>query len=596
MVRKLREMAAAISLERRLSKDAILEMYLNEIFFAQEGSIAIHGVQEAAQNFFGKDVADLSIAQGALLAGLVQAPTKYSPRHKLERAVERRNVVLGEMRDENFITETQYNAAIKEPLKVSPALLRKKNASHFVASLERELIDNYNVNTDIPVGINVYTSIDTELQRCAEKALQESVAKLEQSNPQLKKKGKPLEQALVAIDPTTGAVRAWVGGRDFGENQFDHVRQARRQIGSTIKPFLYLTSLDGSLNSYRVASPVSILSDEPTGITLFNHKEWRPENYDHKYMGDVTLRYALEHSLNIPAVYVAQRVGIPALAHTLERFHISESVPRVPALALGALDTSLFRLTSGYSALANRGIYVEPHLFDVVRDSSGSIVAQPTGTTERIAQEGPVYVVTDIMRGVINKGTATVIRKIGFQGDAAGKTGTSNETRDAWFVGFTPNLAVGIWSGYDDNKQIGLTGGVVAAPTWARFMQCAQDYIGNPGSTFTMPDSVEKVRLDKDTLCRVTDSFTPEHTFDEVFVRGTAPEQVCEGAPAPEATPDGEGSSEKGKQPTTDVSPEETTNDEGQYPGVDMGETRLPRREPSGDRELEDESQDELYQ
>jgi 1A family penicillin-binding protein len=536
--RKAQEAFAALSLELRLSKKEILERYLNEIYFAQSGSTAIHGVNEAAHVFFGKDLKDVDTAEAALLAGMIQAPSAYSPRRHVERATERRNAVLAKMLDEGKINQEEYQKAVDTPIKLAAKQERTRTAPFYVATLERHLETSFGFQPTPFSGVDVYTSIDLELQECAENAITTNTARLEKTYPSLAKNRdnkRRLEQALVAIEPYSGLVRAWVGGRDFSHNQFDHVSQAHRQIGSTIKPFLYLTALDGSLNDYKVATPVSILSDEPTRITLFNRTGWTPENYDRKYRGDVTLRYALEKSLNVPAVYVAQRVGIPALVRTAQLFNLAEEIPQVPALALGALDTTLLRLTAAYGALANGGVYVAPRLFRSVVDQAGSVLAEAVPTEKRVIGEGSAFVLSDMLRGVVERGTAQGIRRNGFTRPAAGKTGTSNENRDAWFVGFTPNLAVGVWTGFDDNSRTGLTGGQASVPAWSSFMKCAEPFIED--LAFIQPPSVSSVAVDTRCNGRATPDTPPQYRITELFVQGTEPQDLCEEAPKEEFHP-----------------------------------------------------------
>lgn len=529
--RKIMEMFAALSLERHLTKEQILEMYLNEIYLGQEGSIAIHGVEEAARTFFGKSIRDVSLGEASLLAGMIQAPSSFSPRKNLERALERRELVLQSMLEFKLITQERFDIAKKSKPAILQDAIHKRTAPFFLATVEQNLSDNLNIEAASVTGISVYTGIDPDLQNCAEKAVAAGVKNLETSFAKIRRKDKPIEQGLVALEPFSGRVRAYVGGRDFSQSQFDHVSQGKRQIGSTIKPFLYLTAMDGTLNAYKIASPISILSDEPTGITLVNHDVWTPENYDHDYRGDVTLRYALENSLNLPAVYVAERVGIPAVASTVRKFRLAEYVPEVPALALGAVDTSLLRLTSSFGALANGGIYVTPRLYTVVRDASGEELLNNPLAEERVVDDGAVYVLTDILRGVIERGTATVVRRKGVTLDVAGKTGTSNETRDAWFIGYSPTLVAGVWTGFDDNKKTGLTGGAASAPVWADFMKCASPYIDNSG--FIPPPSVVSLDIDKTSRKLASAECPEEDVIKEVFVKGTEPRDYCTSAQTP---------------------------------------------------------------
>lgn len=525
--RKVLEALSALSLEHHLTKEKILEFYLNEIYIGQSGSTAIHGIQEAAHAFFGKSIGELSIAESAMIAGLIQAPSVYSPKKHLLKAVERRNIVLEKMYELKFINLTERNDSTTELPKLNDTTDYKRKAPYFTTFLEKDLSQKINLETSSLLGVNIFTGIDFEIQNCAEKAIGDGLRKLDKNNANSTgdDRGR-IEQALVAIEPFSGLIRAWVGGKDFGINQFDRVVQAKRQMGSTVKPFLYLTALDPTLNDYKTATAMSVLSDEPTQITLDNEKSWSPENYDHKFRGDVTLRYALENSLNIPAVYTAQRIGINAVAKTLARFHISDDIPEFPALALGALDTTLLRLTAGYSAIANGGIYVYPVAFKNVVDSNGEILTTSEFYEERIANEGATFVLTDIMRGVVDRGTARSIRSLGFHYPAAGKTGTSNDTRDGWFVGFTPNLVAGVWTGFDDNRKLGLTGASTSVPVWTEFMQCAQKYLDK--MDFVPPPSVTTTVLDRDSKQRMTDNCPIQNAVTEIFIKGTEPKEYCQ--------------------------------------------------------------------
>ncbi len=523
--RKVMELFASFSLENHLSKDQILEMYLNEIYLGQEGSVAIHGFAKASNVFFGKNVEDLSLAECAMLAGIIKAPSYYSPRRHTDRAVERRNVVLAKMLELRVISRQAYDTAVRSKPNIVQESLHQRHASHFVAYLESTLQSYFDFDTAVQQGLSIFTGIDVDMQECAETAISEGIKNLEKNYPSLRKKGQPIETGLVAVEPFSGKVRAWVGGRNYSENQFDHVAQAKRQIGSTVKAFLYLTALDKSLNSYKVATPISILEDNPMKVNLVTQQTWEPENFDKEFRGDVTLRYALENSLNLPAVYTAQKFGIKALAKTLTSFKLAENILPVPSLALGALDTSLLNLTSAYSGIANGGILASARPFISAVDQDGQIIASANISETKLADENAVYVLTDMLKGVVERGTGKGIRKLGYQYPVAGKTGTSNETRDNWFVGFTPDLAAGVWVGYDDNKKIGLTGGVTAAPIWTAFMQCVTRY--HTPDDFVVPPGVIFVDIDAETRKRVTPECPSDHPIKEVFVRGTEPLPDC---------------------------------------------------------------------
>ena len=523
--RKAMEVLAAISIERRLSKDEILEMYLNEIYLGQEGSFAIHGVAEAGQVFFGKRLEDLSLAEAALLAGIIRAPSYYSPRRHLKRAHTRKNLTLDKMFELGMASKQQISKAKEEKLFIIQEVRNKRAAPYFLAALEQELENSLNFEAGVQQGIGVYTGINLEMQTCAENLIVEGLEDIEKRYPKLQRKDSPLEAGLVAIEPASGLIKAWVGGREFSSNQFNHVNQANRQIGSTIKPFLYLTALDSSLNNYRTATTTSVLADEPMKIQQANQRPWSPANFDKTFKGDVTLRYALENSLNLPAVYVAQKVGITSFAQVLAKFRLSEQIQAVPALALGAMDTTLLKLTSAYAALANGGIYIAPRLYLTVEESNGSILSRSRISEQRVAKESAVFVLTDILKGVVQRGTGRVIKSLGYTSPAAGKTGTSNEARDAWFIGYTPNLAVGVWIGFDDNKKLGLTGGSLAAPIWAKFMLCIQDQLEQ--LDFIPSRDVISVEIDSHTLERAGPGCPREQVVKEIYVSGTQPARIC---------------------------------------------------------------------
>lgn len=524
--RKLLEIPAAISLERRLDKQKILELYLNEVYLGQDGAVAIHGMGEAARAFFGKDASKLDASESALLAGLIQGPSLYNPKRYPERAIKRRNTVLDKMCQLGFLDTSQCEKAKNSNIKLAPDPEYKPKVPFYLTTIQETLSEHLNLDTAISQGLKVRTGIQAQMQECAEQAIKSGTTRLEKSHPGLLRRGKPLEAALVAIEPYSGKIKAWVGGRDFHRSQFDRVSKAKRQIGSTIKPFVYLTALDASLNSYKTATATSVLSDRPMELELVGNKTWTPENYDHEFRGDVTLRYALEHSLNIPAVYISQKFGVKSLAKVIKNFNLQENPQDLPAIALGAIDTSLLKLTSAYAALANGGIYVTPRLYISAQDSDGNILSSLPLQEKKVANEGPVFVLTSILQGVVERGTATAIRSGGYKGPAAGKTGTTNDARDAWFVGYTPELSAGVWVGYDDNKKIGLTGGGAAAPIWRDFMSCVsknQELIN-----FVPPASVSLVEIDPASGRRISaDCLTERQPVLEYYVKGTEPENLC---------------------------------------------------------------------
>lgn len=525
LTRKLLEVPTALSLEKHLSKQQLLELYLNEVYLGQEGAVAIHGFPQAAGAFFGKEIADITVDEAAVLAGIIKAPSHFNPRKHPERAVERRNVVLSKMNELGMISDTELVNAQKKPLKIASQLEYRRVAPFFTSALEGELSGPLDLENAQGSGLAIHTGLDLSLQRCAEQAVEVGVNRLEKSHPKLTSGNKRIEAALVSLHPQSGVVRSWVGGRDFSTSQFNRVNQATRQIGSTIKPFLYLAALDGSLNSYKVASPSSIVEDKPIEVAIKRQGVWSPENYDHDYRGDVTLRYALENSLNMPALYISERIGLSALRRAVSSVFLAEKVSEVPSLALGALDTNLLRLTAAYGALANGGNYVAPRLFVTALDGQGERLAAAEIHQNRVADEPATFVLTSILQGVIERGTGKGVRSAGYDGPAAGKTGTSDNTRDAWFVGYSPALVTGVWVGLDDNSPTGLTGGAAAAPIWGEFMKCAKPYLAD--DTFQAPPGVVFLDVDRNTGGLYTGDCPESVRLREVFVRGTEPTKLC---------------------------------------------------------------------
>ncbi|MEN9847249.1 MAG: hypothetical protein RIS36_2396 [Pseudomonadota bacterium] len=523
--RKLLEIPTALSLESHLTKKQLLELYLNEVYLGQEGSISIHGMPQASTNLFGKNVADIAIEEAATLAGIIKAPSYFNPRKHPERAKERRDTVLGKMRDLGFISAAEHTTAVNRPLRIAQQQEHRRIAQFFTSTLEADLSQTIDIENAPSTGLAVYTGLDLGMQRCAEEAIERGVTAIEAANTKLKRNDKQLQAALVAIEPYSGLIRSWVGGRDFAESQFNRVNLAMRQIGSTVKPFLYLTALDGTLNSYKTATAVSILEDKPMQFTTSNKVAWNPENYDHEFRGDVTLRYALENSLNMPALYIAERIGLSTLKKTLSAFKIAPTVQEVPSIALGALDSNLLRLTAAYGALANGGVYIQPRLFTAAVDGSGERLANSEIVEERVADEAASFVLTNILRGVLDRGTGAKARSKGFTRPAAGKTGTSDNARDAWFIGYTPTLVAGVWLGYDDNTPISITGGAAAAPIWGDFMKCSSPFL--PLGDFSPPPGVSFANVDIRTGQIATPDCPRERVSSEAFVKGTLPTVRC---------------------------------------------------------------------
>lgn len=521
--RKLIEAVGAVLLDLGMTKDEILELYLNEVFLAQEGNTAVHGFSEASQSFFRKPIEEASLAEVATLAGMVKAPTTYSPRRSAERAKKRRQVVLSKMKELSYIDEPQYSKASRAKLQI----FNKRNSTKvapFFAQTVKNVAANLNLEGE---NLKLHTDLDMEYQLCAERSLAKGLQEIEAKFPKLKKRKDPLQASLLSVDIRDNSVRAWVGGRDFGLNQFDRVIQSKRQPGSAFKPFVYLTALDPSLNNYRVARTTSLLDDSKVTLDLANGKTWTPKNYDGKFRGSVTVREALAKSLNIPTINMAQKVGIDLVARTAELFGFGRNLPRVPSLALGAGEVSVLDLTKAYGGIASGGYLqnISP-LKSATRSDKQGFVAPRRPSREAVASEGSTFVLTNILQSAIEQGTGRVVRRMGFKGPVAGKTGTTNDTRDAWFAGFTPNLLTVVWVGFDDNSKTGVTGSSGAAPIWTHYNKCVQEM--EPQLEFTKPDSAIFRRIDRTTGMLATSSCPLEDRVLEVFVDGYHPITPCE--------------------------------------------------------------------
>ena len=391
------------------------------------------------------------------------------------------------MFENGVITNQEKEDALKTDLKVKKDITHAKLAPHFIDATKDELSKD-NIDLDETPTLQVFSGLDKELQDCAEDAVTIGLEALEKSYPNLKRKNIPIEGALVAIEPYSGLIKSYVGGRDFSRSQYDRVRLSKRQMGSTFKPFLYLHALEGDKNNPPLTL-ASELIDEPFTQDIPGGKSWSPENYEGSYNGSVTLRFALEHSLNTPTARLGIQFGADALLNLGKRFFLFDDAPKVLSLSLGVAETSLLQLTAAYGALANNGIYVKPRLFSSAIAELGEIQVGVPITEEKVADENETFLITNILQGVIERGTGKNARSSGFNLPAAGKTGTTNDARDAWFVGFTPSMVAGVWVGFDNNDKIGLTGGLAAAPIWGRFMKCAEPYMDK--GDFVKPAWVE---------------------------------------------------------------------------------------------------------
>ena len=559
ITRKIKELLTAIQIERTYTKDEILEMYLNHMNFGH----GAYGAQSAAQLYFGKDVQELNTAECAMLVGLLRAPSYYTPHRNPERTLTRRNVVLAAMREMGYLTDEEYAKWVKTPIDVIPYKSRKEQqriAPYFTEYVRQILYDKYGYDL-YTEGYSIYTTLDTRVQACAERAIQNQLRVLQDKMVEVysKKskfvelmdpeflKGKnvnqilqdstlvdsliraraPVQAALVSIDPRNGHILAWVGGRDFEESEFNRVVQARRQPGSAFKPFVYTVAID---NGY---APTTTVLNQPVVTEMPDGTRWMPTNYNPNDIGGpTTFREGLRRSLNLVTIRVLQEViRKPSLVvEYAHRMGIKSDLPAVDALALGVGDVTPLEITSAYGVFANGGVRVEPVAILRIEDKHGNVIQQSIPHSREVLRKETAYIMTDLLGTVINRGTGASARyKFGFTRPAGGKTGTTNDYSDAWFLGFTRQIVTGVWVGFDDytiSLGRGQDGARTALPIWAPFMKCAHDTLNLPVLDFPMPEGVVRVEVCVDTQKLATDACP--NIQEEVFFTELAPTSQCD--------------------------------------------------------------------
>ena len=519
--RKVLEWFMSLVLERRASKDEILELYLNDVYLGQRGSFAIHGVAEASRLFFGKDVSNLTLAESALIAGIIQSPAVLSPFNHATRARERRNVVLRAMADNEFVPADEATAAVAEPLTVVARAVDNE-APYFVDFVGEALTEQFPGVTGQPGAVDVYTTLDLNLQRAALDAVRDGLAQVDGILSRRKRKPGPAQAALIAVDPRTGEILAMVGGRSYNQSQYNRAVVSRRQPGSIFKPFVYLSAFERAAEEGRTdMTPASIVADEPTTF-LFEDKEWSPGNYSDEYDGNITWRRALAMSRNVATSRVGEAAGFDNVAALWRRIGVGTPPQGYPSIALGVFELTPIEVARAYTIFTNAGSLRPLRALDHV-EAGGKLLKPKIAKAVPIARPDTTYLVTNMMRSVLNEGTGAGARGAGFSRDAAGKTGTTNDLRDAWFVGFTPDLLTVVWVGFDDNKPVGLSGAQAALPIWTSFMK--QATAGRSNSEFVVPGGVVFVDIDRETGKLATPD-CPK-VAAEAFLVGTEPTEIC---------------------------------------------------------------------
>ncbi len=527
--RKLKEAVLAVELERRYSKDRILEMYLNQIYFGH----GAFGVEAAARTFFGKGVSELAPAECALLAGLPKAPATYSPFEHPSAAIRRRATVILRMVDTGALKPEQANRMAAATLDLVPPERRRTTGQYYLEYVQQYLEAQYGADLVFKGGLHVYTTLAPSMQLKAEASLREGLRALETRRATAAAaKDAPApdrpEGALLALEPETGYIRAMVGGYDFFKSEFNRAVQAHRQPGSAFKPFVYMAALESG------QTPASIVDDSPIQYPMGgNGKIWKPDNYDRKFRGPITYQQALEESINVAAIKVQERTGIRRTVEIARRLGVESPLQENLSIALGTSDLTLLELTSAYGALANGGAWVRPTAIRYVLDAQHKLLEENVPQARQALPPDLAYVITHMMKGTVERGTGQAAKALGRP--VAAKTGTTNDYSNAWFIGFTPHLATGVWVGYDKPRSLGKdeTGSRVAVPIWTAFMK--ETLAGKPVEDFSIPEGVVVVPVD------LSASGTCAKPVTMAFLAGTEPKSTCgparASAPKPESAP-----------------------------------------------------------
>lgn len=516
--RKLVELPLAVLLDARLSKDEILEIYLNDVYFGHQSGKPVLGIEEASRLYFNKRPRELRVDEAALLASIVRAPNRDTPGKRPEVILGRRNAVLEIMRTHRWISNAQYDDAISRRVEFRRGNLPAPPFPFYLRALRGDLVREIGVRSIIEGGLTITCEMDPLAQRNAERVARRSPVQLESRFSWIREQARnePLQVAILSVDPRSGGVRALVGGSDWEVSPFDRTSAMKRQPGSAFKAFAYLAAITS-----KKFTAASLLLDAPLEIAVPGERRpWSPHNYDEHYRGRVTLREAFEKSLNVPTVRITEDVGVSRTIDVAEKFGFEETFRHIPALPLGVTEVSMRELTAAYTAFPTLGMRSEPFLLRDVRDSRGASLFHFVPSAKRVAEAEPVYVLHSLLRGVVQRGTAARLKRYGL-GGAAGKTGTTNDYRDAWFVGYTPDMVTSVWVGFDHGAPLRLSSGEAAIPIWGAYMSSLPHLQGE----MRPPAGVTFRQIDPDTGM-LWDEGCPG-PWREVFLNGTAPTQHC---------------------------------------------------------------------
>ena len=542
LLRKIKEARVARAIERRYSKDKILELYLNQVYLGN----GAYGVETASQRYFGKSVRDVTVAEAAILAGLLKGPERYNPRRFADRAILRRNTVLELMRRAGAITNEDASLAKAYPLQLAERTESGDVAPYFVEWVRQELEQQFGKRL-YDEGFKVYTTLDVDMQTAAERALENQLQAIEAGRHgkythlsyeaylarsaeggETGAANSPyLQGSFVAIDPRTGAVRAMVGGRDFGDSKFNRATQALRQPGSTFKPIVYATAV------HEGFGPAQVVDDSPISLEQLSGETWTPQNYDMKFMGAMPMRKALYQSRNLAAIRTGQAVGTDAVITMARRFGITTPIPPYPSIFIGSADTYPIQMIGSYSVFANLGLRTTPHSIAKVENAEGKVVWKPDLLREAVLSPEESWLMVNMMKDVVVRGTGARIWSSGFRVPAGGKTGTTNDGADVWFIGYTADLVAGVWMGFDKPQKIksNAQGGELASPAWSAFM--TEVYRRKPQPPdWPRPDGVIVREIDAATG-RLANASCMGALTTEFFVQGYEPTKTCSDAAGP---------------------------------------------------------------
>ena len=522
--RKIKEAIMAYIAERDYSKDEILENYINDIYLGQRGQEGIYGVWEASEYYFSKEPRDLTIGEMATIAGLISSPNRLNPLRHPDNARVRRDEVLASMLEDGYIGKNAYDLAVSEPLRPREVYTEGNDAPYFVDYVKKELAERYPPQVLSGEGLRIFTSLDVHMEALAEAAIVHNLADLEAKHSKLARReaNQRLESCLVAIEPQSGKIRAMIGGRDYRQSQFNRVTQSKRQPGSVFKPVTYLAAFDETLSGGPDKFlPTTYIEDAPF-TWQYGDMSWTPNNYRDRFFGHVTLEFALGESLNSATARLANAVGLDRIRAMASKLGFGD-LPAYPSIVLGGIEVSPMQVARAYAIIANDGMEVQPYAVTAVVDENGKVIQGHDLTAEQVISPQLAYMMQFMLENVINHGTGAGARTMGFTRPAAGKTGTTNDAKDAWFAGFTPNLLAVVWTGFDQKEELGLTGAQASLPAWTAFMKAAT--ASRPALDFTAPPGIVEELIDPTADCKATAS--NPITMEAVFPEGMAPTQPC---------------------------------------------------------------------